>query len=154
VTALSRRIREEDGAAVIEFVFVAIVVMVPLVYLVLAASALQRNAFAVTQAAREAGRAFATAPDAGVGRVRAADAIELAAQDQGLSEGDTVLRFVTADSDCDGTQIEPTDEPGSEFRICVIRQFHLPGVPGFLAGANNRVTGTYLVHIDDFRAAQ
>jgi hypothetical protein len=74
----------EDGAAVVEFVFVAILALVPLLYLVLAASTLQRNALAVTQAAREAGRAFATAEDETAGLERAAYAAQVALADHGL----------------------------------------------------------------------
>ena len=53
------------GNAIIEFVFVAVMVMVPLVYLVVAVAVVQRNQLAVTQAARDAGRAFATSDTAG-----------------------------------------------------------------------------------------
>ena len=45
-----------------EFVFVALVVFVPLVYVVAGFSAVQRGVFAATAAAREAGRAMARRP--------------------------------------------------------------------------------------------
>ena len=58
-----RRVRSsgEDGNAILEFVMVAVVLMVPLVYVLLTVFQLQRAAFAVSAAAREAGRAYVTA---------------------------------------------------------------------------------------------
>ncbi|HEV2086891.1 MAG TPA: hypothetical protein VGR21_01135, partial [Cryptosporangiaceae bacterium] len=46
----SGRSEPDTGAATIEFVFLGILVMVPLLYLVVAVFEVQRNAFAVTQA--------------------------------------------------------------------------------------------------------
>ena len=55
----------ERGSALVEFVFIALVVFVPLVYIVAGFSAVQRGVFAATAAAREAGRAVGTAPAPG-----------------------------------------------------------------------------------------
>ena len=46
----------ERGSALVEFVFIAIVVFVPLVYIVAGFSAVQRGVFASTEAARDASR--------------------------------------------------------------------------------------------------
>jgi hypothetical protein len=43
--------------------------------------------------------------------------------------------------------------PGAQFTVCVTRRVRLPGVPSLLAGHAIRVVGTYLVHVDDYRAA-
>src|SRR3712207_9272192 len=61
----------ERGSALVEFTFIAIVVFVPLVYIVAGFSAVQRGVFASTAAAREAGRAMGTAPDPVTGAARA-----------------------------------------------------------------------------------
>ena len=61
---------DEDGSALVEFVFIALVVFVPLVYIVAGFSAVQRGVFAATAAAREAGRAMGTAPDPVTGQAR------------------------------------------------------------------------------------
>ena len=42
------RVREERGSALVEFVFIALVVFLPLVYLVAGFSAVQRGVFAST----------------------------------------------------------------------------------------------------------
>ena len=51
----------ERGSAVVEFVFLAVLLMVPLFYLVMVLARLQAGAYAVSGAAREAGRAYTTA---------------------------------------------------------------------------------------------
>jgi Flp pilus assembly pilin Flp len=68
--------RSEEGAALVEFCVLAVVLLVPLVYLVVVAARVQNAAFAVTAAVRDAGRAYALAPSDALGRARA----ELAAQ--------------------------------------------------------------------------
>ena len=89
----------ERGSALVEFVFIAIVVFVPLVYVVAGFSAVQRGVFASTAAAREAGRAMGTAPDPVTGAARAEAAARLAARSGAsalpgaLLSGDELRRF-------------------------------------------------------------
>lgn len=75
----------DGGTALVEFTYLAVLMMVPLLYLLLAAFTVQRAAFAVTEAARQAGRAYVTATDPASGRERAAFATGLALGDQGLA---------------------------------------------------------------------
>ena len=150
-TAVAGPSQMDGGAAVIEFVLLGVVLLVPLMYLVLAVSAVQRNLYGVTQAAREAGRAYATgtvgnAPD------RAIYAARLAMEDQGLSPDGVAVRYGPADADCGAASTEPRPlVPGAEFAICVSRPITVPAVPGVLLGQRNTVTGRYLVHLDDYR---
>ena len=58
-----RRGRAEGGSAVVEFVFLAVLLVVPLLYLVMTVSRVQAGSYAASTAAREAGRAFVTARD-------------------------------------------------------------------------------------------
>jgi hypothetical protein len=81
---MSRRRGDESGTALIEFVWLAILLIVPLLYIVLAAFDTQRAAYAASAAARSAGRAFVTAPDQATGYARAQAAVRLAYQDQKL----------------------------------------------------------------------
>ena len=74
--------RGEAGTALIEFVWLAILLLVPLLYVVLAAFETQRAAYAASAAARSAGRAFVTAPDQTTGYARAEAAVRLAYEDQ------------------------------------------------------------------------
>ena len=95
------RSRDDGGSAIIEFVFVAVIVMVPLVYLVVAVASIQRSELAVSQAAREAGRAFATADNADQALPRADAAVRIALANEGLSD-DVEVRYVPAGASCSG----------------------------------------------------
>jgi hypothetical protein len=79
-----KRERDESGTALVEFVWLAILLIVPLLYIVLAAFDTQRAAYAASAAARSAGRAFVTAPDQATGYQRAREAVRLAYRDQRL----------------------------------------------------------------------
>ena len=76
--------RDESGTALVEFVWLAILLIVPLLYIVLAAFDTQRAAYAASAAARSAGRAFVTAPDQATGHARAREAVRLAYADHRL----------------------------------------------------------------------
>ncbi|MEN3361832.1 MAG: hypothetical protein V7637_5814 [Mycobacteriales bacterium] len=142
---------DDRGNAVIEFVFLGVLLLAPLMYLVLAVSAVQRNLYGVTQAAREAGRAYATGTAANAAD-RAGYAARLALEDQGLSADDAVIRYGAPGGDCASASAEPPAfAPGGEFAVCVSRPFTVPGVPGFLVGARSSVTGRYVVHLDQYR---
>ena len=54
---MTRALDDEDGSATVEFVYLAILLMIPLVYVIISAFEAQRTAFAVAEAARQAGRA-------------------------------------------------------------------------------------------------
>lgn len=143
--------RDDDaGTAIVEFVFVAVLVMVPLVYLIAAVATVQRTTLAVSQAARDAGRAFATSESSDEARLRVAAAVRLALADQGLDD-EAEVRFVAAGNGCDGAAVTPRLAPGAEFTVCVIRRVRLPAVPSVLTGRGIRSVGAYTVHVDDFR---
>jgi len=132
-------------------VFVAIVVMLPLVYLIATVAVIQTSQLAVRQAAREAGRAFATSDTAAQAAVRTRAAVRLALGDQHLPD-DVTVRYVAAGADCDAAAVEPRLAPGAEFTVCVSRQVDIPAVPSILAGRGITTVGKYSVHVDDFRA--
>jgi hypothetical protein len=145
--------RRESGNAAIEFIFVALMILVPIVYFVAAVASIQRSNVGVAQAAREAGRAFASGestPDA-VARARAA--VRLALADQGLPD-DAEVRFVPAERSCRSASVTPVLAPGAVFAVCVARHTQLPAVPTLLAGHGITTVGRYLIHVDDFRTVQ
>ncbi len=148
---LRRRISDDSGTAIIEFVFVAVVVMVPLVYLIVAVATVQRSEFAVSQAAREAGRAFATSDSADLAMGRAQAAVHIALHDQGLPD-DAELAYVPAGTSCDAARLTPVLQAGAEFTVCVTRHVDLPAVPHVLTGKGITTVGAYVVHIDDYRS--
>lgn len=77
--------RGERGTAIVEFVWLGLLLLVPLLYVLLAVFDTQRTAFAASAAARSATRAFVTSPDQATGRARAEAAAGLALHDQGLA---------------------------------------------------------------------
>jgi hypothetical protein len=118
-----RRLRGDDGSAIVEFVYLAILLMVPLVYVVLAAVTVQRTAFAQTSAAREAARAYATAPSDAEGERRAELAVALAMRDQGV-DWQPHGRVISC-GQC-------TFAPGSTFTVDLSTLVRLPFVPDWL----------------------
>lgn len=147
---MTRRLDGDAGNAIIEFVFVAIMILVPTIYFVTAVASVAHSRTAVTQAAREAGRAFATGQSTADALARARVAVRLAFDDQGVAD-DARLRFVPVEARCDGVAIVPVLAPGAEFVVCVTRRTELPGVPTLLAGRGITTVGRYVVHVDDFR---
>jgi pilus assembly protein CpaF len=143
-----RALDDDGGTAVIEFVFVAVAVLVPLIYLIVAIATVQRSSLAVSQAAREAGRAFATSDAAGdaPGRVRAA--VRIALSDQGLPD-DAEIRYVAAGAGCDSARVQPRLAAGAQFTICVIRHADLPAVPSVLQGRGITTVGRFVVHVEE-----
>jgi Flp pilus assembly protein TadG len=137
----------DDGTATIEFVGVSLLLLLPLLYLLLSVFAVQRAAFAVTQAAREAGRAYSTAPSAGVGQQRADYAARLALRDQGVKDR-TSVHFAPEGADCRGSTADgaATLRPGARFTVCVRTVATLP-----VAGAGIPVRGRYTVAVDTYR---
>lgn len=75
--------RDETGSALVEFTWLAIILLIPLVWIVMSVFEVQRGAFAVSAAARTAGRAFALAEDDATGRQRAEAAVAQVLADQG-----------------------------------------------------------------------
>ena len=140
-------VRGERGSALVEFTFIAIVVFVPLVYIVAGFSAVQRGVFASTAAAREAGRAMGTAPDPITGSARAQAAARLAVTDQAVDAADVVVGYAPASAGCDAAGgFAPTLAPGEEFSVCVTVPGRIPLLPEF--GDATTLTGQLLVGRD------
>jgi hypothetical protein len=143
------RLHDERGSALVEFVFIALVVFVPLVYLVAGFSAVQRGVFASTEAAREAGRALGTAPDVVSGQARAERAVQLAVEDQSVDATDVRLAYAPPGADCSAAGgYQPTLTPGERFSVCVTVTVRIPLLPDFLRA--NTATGQFLVDRDRY----
>ncbi|HEV7208775.1 MAG TPA: hypothetical protein VGN54_08550 [Mycobacteriales bacterium] len=153
-----RRPSGDGGSALIEFVGVSVLLLLPLVYLLLTVFAVQRGAFAASEAAREAGRAFATAPSSGVGVERARYAASLAFADQGLT-APIALRFTAPGAGCGSGAAEVTPEltPGAAYTVCVAQQIYLPfadkGLFAHRVPARVQVVGRFALTVDTYRAA-
>jgi Flp pilus assembly protein TadG len=137
-----RRPAGDDGNAVVEFAALAVLLMVPLVYVLLSVFEVQRASFGVTEAARQAGRAYATADDPAQGRARAAAAAALAMRDQGL--------------DCDGclTGLAGSLESHAQVTATVEHFVRLPLLGRVLGGDHGGVPvdATHVEVVDRFRS--
>lgn len=131
----------EQGSALVEFQVLAVLLLVPLVYVLLAALDVQRTVFGATQAAREAGRVAAVTGQESAAR----HAATLALRDQGVDGSAAAVTF-TCPSGC--------RTPGGEITVRVATQVPLPYLPPVLAAAVRAsipVTAVHTAPIDRFR---
>lgn len=141
----ARREDGEDGTAVIEFVFLAVLLLIPLVYLVLTLGRLQAASYAVSTAAREGGRAFVTAPAGASPQARADAAAALAFADHGFEGGSVQVRCAAS----------PCLTPDARVDVEAGVDVPLPLVPALVADViptRVRISGGYAVTVDRFRA--
>ncbi|HEX5916458.1 MAG TPA: hypothetical protein VFY76_01330 [Nocardioides sp.] len=89
--------RDEQGSALIELSWLAIILLVPLIWIVVSVFEVQQGAFATSAAARAAGRAYALAPDDATGAARAAAVVRQVLADQG-APGQRARVRVTCDA--------------------------------------------------------
>lgn len=133
----------ERGSAIVEFHFLGLLLLVPLVYILLAVLDVQRASYGVTQAAREAGRIYVATGDEAAARLAA----RVALTDQGLEAGAADISIRCS--------VTPCYQPGAEVTVTVGSTVGLPFVPDVLAGAVNAqipVDATHSSVIDRFRA--
>lgn len=116
----------DAGSAVVEFVTLGVLLLVPVVYLVLTLGRIQAGAFAAEGAAREAARAFATAADEEQGARRVEAVVRLALHDQGFHDVDPAAATVLECSTSPCLQAE------SRIHVEVTVDVVLPGVPAFV----------------------
>jgi Flp pilus assembly protein TadG len=115
-------VREHDhGAAMVEFVLLAVVLVVPLSYLVLAVFDLQREAFGANAATRESARVFVRAPSTVVGEERARTAAQLTLGDHGVDLDPSALTLSCSDTPC--------LTPGATVKVSYRSTVRLPFIP-------------------------
>jgi hypothetical protein len=135
----------EAGAALVEFLGTAVLLLVPLVYLVLTVAQVQAGAFAVEGAAREAGRAMVTADSSAAGAERALAAADLALADQGFDAGDGSVSL-----EC---STDPCLTPGATVGVRTRLEVPLPFVPAALRDwvpLEVPVTATHVATVDEY----
>lgn len=136
--------RDDDGNALVEFTYLAVLLMIPLIYVMLTVFQVQRAAFGVTEAARQAGRAYARADDVDQGTSRAGAAIRLVLADQGLSDPPAPT-FTCLGGPC--------LSPGSRVRTTLTYRVRLPLLGRVLGGDGGTipVTATHTEYVDRYR---
>jgi Flp pilus assembly protein TadG len=131
----------DQGAAVVEFVVLAVVVMVPLVYVILVVLQVHAGTYAVVTAAREAGRAYVSADSTTAGAARARTAAKVALADQGFAEPHLQIRC------SDG----PCLSPGSRVQVRVKTNITIPLTPYGDGRWSIPVSAGHEVSVDSYR---
>ncbi len=150
MSARRLRLGDDRGSAIVEFVFLAVIVILPLMYLVIGFSAVQRGTFAATAGAREAGRMLSGTNDPAVGTARAEYAAQVAVEDQAIHPEDLTVAYAPAGADCSSAgSYQPNLTPGERFLVCVTVVIRVPGLPDFID--TNTATGVYVVQRDRFQ---
>ncbi|MCW2841302.1 MAG: hypothetical protein JWR55_2785 [Aeromicrobium sp.] len=140
--------RRDDGSAVVEFIWLTVLLLVPFVYVLVAVFDTQRAAFGVSTASRAGARAFLQAPDVSTGEQRARAAARVALDDQGLDTADVVVTCLPTPSAC--------LQPGSSVRVVVRAVQPLPLTPSALGSQLGGVTvdSTHTEPYGSFRSAR
>ncbi len=134
----------------------SVILLLPLLYLLLTVFEVQRGSFAASQAAREAGRAFALAPSSAVGLARADVAAQLAFADQGISTPPEV-RFTAAGAGCSAAaDVAPVLTAGATYTVCVLQDVQLPyadkGFFAHIVPARVHLVGRFTLAVDRYRS--
>ena len=144
----ARGARGDDGNAIVEFVYLAVLLMLPLVYVLITVFRIQAAAYAVSSAAREAGRVYATSDSVADASGRAYSAARIVMADSNLELAPDQLEISCSPGPC-GLQ------PGSQVDVVMTYRVSLPLVPRFFtdrAPASVRVTSRHLEVVDRFQA--
>jgi Flp pilus assembly protein TadG len=118
-----KRRRNEDGNAVVEFTFLAVLLLLPLVNAILIVLDVQKSAYAVTAATREAGRVFVAEGGTGSAYDDAFAAARIAMRDQGLDLGPGQLVITCEFANC--------ATAGGTIHVRIDRDVSLPLLPTF-----------------------
>ncbi|MGP9502590.1 hypothetical protein ACT3TS_10295 [Specibacter sp. AOP5-B1-6] len=125
-TGPSRRPAAESGSAIVEFIFLAVLLMVPVAYLILTVGQVQGGAYAVVGAADQAAKVFVLHKDLPGAHLAAEQAVQLAIEDMGFDPASAELTI-----SCDGGCLTA----GSTISAHVQLRVELP-VVGSLPGVN------------------
>lgn len=129
----------DDGSAIVEFLGMSLLLLVPLLYLVVALSRIQAGAYGAEFAARESSRGAVVA---GVQSLERGTSLDQAVAAAG-QRANTVATLAVEDFGFDpdrsarvtlGCNPQPCLAPGSDIVTTVEVTVDLPGVPGFVRG--------------------
>lgn len=142
---MSRR-RDEQGSALVELSWLAIILLVPLIWIVISVFEVQQGAFATSAAARAAGRAYALAPDDATGAARADAVVRQVFADQGTPGQDAKVT-VTCDAPGDNCHVGT-----SVITVRVESAVHLPFFPAIFdkQAASFALDATHTVPIGQY----
>ncbi|MFE4197842.1 hypothetical protein ACFRJ9_18460 [Paenarthrobacter sp. NPDC056912] len=91
---------DQRGSAVVEFTFLTVLLMVPVVYFVVTIGQIQGGSFAVVGAADQAAKVFVTQPDTARGRTAAEQSVLVALNDYGHTPDQASVEITCDREDC------------------------------------------------------
>ena len=144
-----RRCKPDDrGSAVIEFIVIGVLVLVPLAYISMCVLRVQAATVASSLAVREAGRAFVTADTVPDARARAMTAAKLALIDQGFELPARALSIRCSSGGC--------LQPESSVNVELTWTVDLPWLPQFLGEERTEIpiTAQRTMPVDTYRGDQ
>jgi hypothetical protein len=138
------RIGDDDGSAIVEVTFLGVLLLIPLAYALLAAFEVQRAAYALTAASRDAGRAFVQAGSGADAFPLSDAAVRVVVEGHGMSP-DAVALDVRCSRDTCLT-------PGATVTLVTSTRVPLPWLPSFVDGpASIAISAEHAVVVDRFR---
>lgn len=129
-----------------EFVYLAVLLMVPLVYVLLSVFRVQAASYAVSSAAREAGRVYAASDSRAEAGARAYTAASIVMRDSHLALSPRDLEIACSSRRC--------LEPGSRVSVHIGYDVALPFMPDIFGGrapATIHVSSRHLEVVDRYR---
>lgn len=140
--ALEVRLRDDSGNAAVEFVGLAVVLLIPLVYLVLTLGQVQAASFAADTAARQVVRVVATEPDEGRQATRTESIIRMVSRDYGVGIGRDAVHVSCSEHPCSSA--------GAVVRVDVDVSVDLPGLGSLgVGGGIVEVTSSHALRADE-----
>lgn len=138
---------DEHGSAVVELVWLGLLLLVPLVYVMVAVFTVQRSAYGASEAVRAAARAYVLAPDVATAHARAIEAARLSMHDQGVRLDPAELTIVCHPSAASCLS------PGSSVEVDISLDVRLPLAPSVFGrtAASVSVRATHTERYSSFR---
>lgn len=152
---MTRPVRD-DGNAVLEFIVMTAILMIPLAYIVLAVFVVQGSAYGVTEATREAARAFINADSSADAYSQACIAATIALQNQVDTTLDCGDQLAIDVSCAPGVTSCNALDPGNVVRVRIDLSVGLPFLPMSVFGEPITI-GLHSSHVevvDVFRTAR
>lgn len=139
--------KDDSGSAIVEFIVVMLLAVIPIAYLVMAVVRVQAASYAASQAVREAGRAFTQSENITQARADARAAAQLAFSDQGFTLPARAITFTCSARRC--------LTPSATVTVNLNWRVALPLLPASLGDdvpASVGIHSSHLVRIDEYRS--
>lgn len=141
-----REMSPDRGGILVETVFILVLLTLPVFYLTATLARMQAGAYAVSAAAREAGRVGVTAESEGAVPSRSQAAARLVLGSHGFTAEEGSVALACDPAGC--------LEPGTTVRVDAVVRVELPLVPDFVAGVvptSVELTASHWEPVEEFR---